>query len=73
MAEGPIQKLKARIAELEAELAKVKAERDDLRRRLVDDWAEDRSISRKFEEDFGDSPGTPVDDLIELEPIDTEN
>jgi SMC interacting uncharacterized protein involved in chromosome segregation len=53
MAEGPIQKLKHRIVELEAELAKVKAERDSLRRQLLDDWAEDRSISRKFEEDFG--------------------
>jgi len=67
MAEGPIQKLRRRIEELEAELAKVKAERDDLRRQVVEGWAEDKSISRKFEEDFGSSPETPIDDLMESE------
>lgn len=61
MSRGPIQKLRQRICELEEQLAKVTAERDALRRQLIDDWAEDRSISRKFEEDFGSS-GTPVED-----------
>jgi DnaJ-domain-containing protein 1 len=61
VSQGPIQKLKRRIKELEAQLAKVTAERDALRRQVVEDWAEDRSISRKFEEDFGDGNGTPVE------------
>lgn len=47
------QKLRQRITELEAQLAKVTAERDSLRKQLLDDWAEERSIQRVFEEDFG--------------------
>jgi uncharacterized coiled-coil protein SlyX len=62
VAEGQIQRLKQRIAELEAKLSKVTAERDELRKQLIEDWAEDRSISRKFEEDFGGGSGTPVED-----------
>lgn len=56
-----MQKLKQRIAELEEQLSKVTAERDSLRRQLIEDWAEDRSIRRVFDEDFGCSD-TPVED-----------
>jgi len=66
MAQGPITKLKLRISELETELRQARRERDALREQLemLQEWrADQNSIARKFDEDFGGDHITPIEEI----------